>query len=146
MSLEKHDEKDAQRLALKIYGATIVPVFLLLIVSITMFFLSFILFYENIDLLNQQFYGTSTLTLLLPSFFSFAATLLHVSPILFVKNGNKSNSQINLDYLEIIQELRNPTLKKNKTRRALFLIFIILTILSLIGSQIFLHVGVFVLL
>lgn len=147
MSIKEHDEGvETQKLALILYGVTILPLFLLLMVSIVMFFISFVLFYENIGLLNQQYYGTSTFTLLLPCFLIFVTVLLHTSPILFSNFGKNKESTTNIDYLEILKELRKPTIRKNKNRKILQWILIILSILTLVGSQIYLHIGVFILL
>ncbi|MBK5113868.1 MAG: hypothetical protein JJE41_09570 [Candidatus Heimdallarchaeota archaeon] len=145
MLIEKHDEGDEiQRLALKLYSVTIILLFIFLVVTIAVFFISFIHFYENIILLNQLYYGTFTFTSLLPSFLLFVAVLIHTSPILSSKV--KKNKESNIDYFEILKELRKPTHKKNKTRKIIFWILITLSILSLIGSQIYLYVGVFYLL
>ncbi|MHA1640029.1 MAG: hypothetical protein ACTSXO_12415 [Candidatus Heimdallarchaeota archaeon] len=145
MSTEKYNKIETQKLALKMLGVTIIPIFLLVMITVIFYFVSFFLFYENITLLNQKYYGTVTLALLLPCFFSLAAAIIFVSPILFTghKNNNSSNT---IDYLAILQTMRKPTSRKPKIRRTFFWLFVSLAILSLIGSQIFLFVGVFVLL
>ena len=145
LSTEKYNKIETQKLALKMLGVTIIPIFLLVMITVIFYFVSFFLFYENITLLNQKYYGTVTLALLLPCFFSLAAAIIFVSPILFTghKNNNSSNT---IDYLAILQTMRKPTSRKPKIRRTFFWLFVSLAILSLIGSQIFLFVGVFVLL
>ena len=145
MSTEKHNESmETQRLAIKLYSVTIILLFILLVVSIAMFFISFILFYENISLLNQQYYGTSTFTLLFPCFLLFISVLIHTSPLLYSKV--KKNKESSIDFYELLMEQRNPTLRKNKIRKIILWFLIILSILSLIASQIYLYIGVFILL
>ena len=137
---------EVQNLAIKLFGVTISPLFVLLIVSNVMYFISFILFFDEISLLNLKYYGTSTFTLLLPCFLLFFAVLLHASPVLFLKINKDKESIVEIDYFEILKEQRNPALRKNKTRKIILWILIILSILSLIGSQIYLYIGVFILL
>ena len=145
MSIEKHNQgMETQKLALKLYSVTIILLSIFLIVSIVIFFISFNLLYKNISLLNKQYFGTITFTLLLPSFLLFVAVLMHTGPILSSKI--KKNNELGIDYFELLKEFRKPTRRKNKTKKIIFWILIILSILSLIGSQIYLYIGVFILL
>ena len=145
MSIEKHNEGvETQKLALMLYSVTIIILFIFLIVSIVVFFISFSLLYKNISLLNKQYFGTIAFSLLLPSFLLFVAVLIHTSPILSSKV--RKNKESSIDYFEMLKELQKPIHRKNKTRKIIFWILITLSILSLIGSQIYLYIGVFVLL
>ena len=99
-----------------------------------------ILFNEILQL-NQQYYGLPTILLWLP-FFLFSATVTTLSFVLsYTLKKQEKNDSKKTTFNDTLMELRSPS-KKARRIIYLFRILLILSLLTLITSQLFLYLGI----
>ncbi len=137
---------DAKKTAMKIYITLAAILLALMYLSLIIFCISHIVFFDKILTLNSKYYGTITLAMWTPFFLFIISIVIYMSflgPLILgpLNKTNKEEVFKETDFRDILNELRKPTLRKNKRRKILFWIFLALSIVSLITSQIFLYIG-----
>ncbi|MBN1328494.1 MAG: hypothetical protein JXA54_03370 [Candidatus Heimdallarchaeota archaeon] len=122
----------------------VITIFLILFLfsSLALFGISHRLLYDEIKMLNNQFYGTITITMWLP-FFLFFATIYTFSKTLEFKESNRiENNTSKLIFRSALEELHKPTNKKNMRRKVCFWILLVLSFMSMIFSLLYLFLGI----
>ncbi|MBN1330948.1 MAG: hypothetical protein JXA54_15860 [Candidatus Heimdallarchaeota archaeon] len=124
--------------------------------SLPLFFfivLSYIL-YRNIKnnypaelaFLNGQYYHTVTLALYLPFFLFFSTLVIYESfQIAGMSQGEKFQLH-RIDFRAVLLELFAPTSRKYKVRKVLLILFLIISFLALIASQLYFYISMIYLL
>lgn len=133
-NLDTSDDKE--KIARIKFIIIMIILFFFIFLSLFIYDISFETYSDEIKILDKQYFGTASLLLFMP-YLLFTSTVLVLIRILIL--SMQTNKKI---FSNTLQELRKPTQKKIKRRIFLFWIFIILSFLSILISQLFLYLGI----